>query len=344
MLLGARPAVEPGREPAPLYRATPGLLAARRDHEHDATCSLRRPWSESPSTSRTTCPAGSSSARARPRSTALPTDVFWIGVLAAAAVAARPPCRRRRLAARGLALHARATTVSTSPPPAVCSPGAWSSSTATGSAARMSATRPLRRPFRLVVADGDRRRAARPDRAGRPSRPSFRGRERRRPASRGRPAGARPRRTAHPASAAREAPPVRCARCPTLSSRSPSRSLSSSPGRSRPRSSLTRSQPCSRSTATASSATRFDGRRLTLREGSLRRRWSEVDPAGVVAFELRSSPGQRRAGLCTFAVHLGQGAGSRRALDLGEGQAAVLLAGLDPPLLAPLVASSRPNA
>ena len=84
---------------------------------------------------------------------------------------------------------------------------------------------------------------------------------------------------------------------------------------------------------------RFDGRRLVLREGSLRRRWSEVDPAGAVAFELRSSPGQRRAGLCTLVVHLGQGAGSRRALDAGDGQAAALLGALDPHLLGPLVAS-----
>ena len=84
---------------------------------------------------------------------------------------------------------------------------------------------------------------------------------------------------------------------------------------------------------------RFDGRRLVLREGSLRRRWSEVDPAAVVAFELRSSPGQRRSGLCTLIVHLGQGAGSRRALDAGEDQAAELLAGLHPTLLAPLLSS-----
>ncbi|HXV58172.1 MAG TPA: PH domain-containing protein [Gaiellaceae bacterium] len=79
------------------------------------------------------------------------------------------------------------------------------------------------------------------------------------------------------------------------------------------------------------------GGRLILREGSLRRRWTELDPAAVVGLELVSSPGQRRAGLCTLDVHLGQGAGSRRALDLGEGQAAALLPLLEPRLLAPLV-------
>jgi putative membrane protein len=80
----------------------------------------------------------------------------------------------------------------------------------------------------------------------------------------------------------------------------------------------------------------FDGRRLALREGSLRRRWSEVDPDAAVSFELRSSPGQRRAGVATLTVHLGQGAGSRRALDIGEQQAGELLGRLRPELFEPL--------
>jgi putative membrane protein len=84
---------------------------------------------------------------------------------------------------------------------------------------------------------------------------------------------------------------------------------------------------------------RLDGDRVVFREGSLRRRWSEVDPQAAVALDLRSSPGQRRAELCTLIVHLGQGAGSRRALDLGEEQAADLLARLHPPLLLPLLAT-----
>jgi putative membrane protein len=82
----------------------------------------------------------------------------------------------------------------------------------------------------------------------------------------------------------------------------------------------------------------FDGRRLAVREGSLRRRWSELDPRAAVAYDVRSSPGQRRAGLCTVAVHLGEGAGSRRALDVSETQAAALLRALDPRLLEPLLA------
>ena len=81
----------------------------------------------------------------------------------------------------------------------------------------------------------------------------------------------------------------------------------------------------------------FDGRRLALREGSLRRRRTELDPDGAVSFELRTSPGQRRAGVATLTVHLGQGAGSRRALDLGEEQAAALLGDVRPELFGPLL-------
>ena len=82
----------------------------------------------------------------------------------------------------------------------------------------------------------------------------------------------------------------------------------------------------------------FDGRRLAVRGGSLHRRWSEVDPRVSAAYELRSSLFQRRAGLCTLWLHFGQGAGSRRVLDLGEDQAASLLRVLDASLLEPLLA------
>jgi putative membrane protein len=82
---------------------------------------------------------------------------------------------------------------------------------------------------------------------------------------------------------------------------------------------------------------RFDGKRVVVREGSLTRRWTELDPDGIVSFELRRSPAQRRAGLVTVALHLGEGAGSRRALDAGADQARTLLAQLQPELFAPLV-------
>jgi putative membrane protein len=83
----------------------------------------------------------------------------------------------------------------------------------------------------------------------------------------------------------------------------------------------------------------FDGRRLALREGSLDRRWSELDPSGIVAFQLRRSPGQLRAGVGTLVLYLGEGAGSRRALDLGDEQARELLRAIAPEIFEPLIAS-----
>ena len=81
----------------------------------------------------------------------------------------------------------------------------------------------------------------------------------------------------------------------------------------------------------------FDGRRLTVREGSLMRRWTSLDPAAVVSYAVERSPFQARTGLCTIVLHLGQGAGTRRVLDCSEEQAATLLADLDAPLLRPFV-------
>jgi putative membrane protein len=81
---------------------------------------------------------------------------------------------------------------------------------------------------------------------------------------------------------------------------------------------------------------RFDGERVVAREGSLSRRWSEFDPAAIVAYDVRRSPGQARAGLCTVVLHLGQGVGSRRVLDCAEAQARELLVALDAPLMGPL--------
>lgn len=77
----------------------------------------------------------------------------------------------------------------------------------------------------------------------------------------------------------------------------------------------------------------FDGRRLTVRSGSLQRRRASFDSEAVVSYLVRQSPLQSRSGLCTVVLRLGQGAGSRRVLDCSEEQAATLLAQLDPPLL-----------
>jgi putative membrane protein len=72
------------------------------------------------------------------------------------------------------------------------------------------------------------------------------------------------------------------------------------------------------------------GRWLVLRSGTFNRRASRLDPAASVALTIRSSPFQRRRGLCSVDVHLGLGAGSRTALDLGEDQAHALVTSLEP--------------
>ncbi len=80
-------------------------------------------------------------------------------------------------------------------------------------------------------------------------------------------------------------------------------------------------------------ATGFNGRLLRLREGSLSRRTTIVDPAAIVEYRVRSSPFQRRADLCTMEVRMGRGAGSARALDIDASHAAETARRLDPSLL-----------
>lgn len=87
----------------------------------------------------------------------------------------------------------------------------------------------------------------------------------------------------------------------------------------------------------------FDGRRLTVRSGSLQRRRASLDSGAVVSYLVNQSPTQARAGLCTVVLRLGQGAGSRRVLDCSEAQATALLAALDVPLFAPFVLRVNPT-
>ena len=84
----------------------------------------------------------------------------------------------------------------------------------------------------------------------------------------------------------------------------------------------------------------FDGHRLVVSEGSVSRLRTSLDPSAVVSYAVERSPGQAWAGLCTVALHLGRGAGSRRVLDCSEEQASALLAALDVPLFAPFASGS----
>lgn len=81
---------------------------------------------------------------------------------------------------------------------------------------------------------------------------------------------------------------------------------------------------------------RTDGTWLVVGEGSIVRRRTVVAADAIVALRIVSSPTQRRAGLCTLHVDLGAGAGSRRALDLGQADAHALARDLLPTLTQPL--------
>ena len=86
----------------------------------------------------------------------------------------------------------------------------------------------------------------------------------------------------------------------------------------------------------------FVGSRVVIREGSLTRRWTSLDPSAVISYAVARSPFQARSGLCTVVLHLGQGAGSRRVLDCSEEQASAFLATLDAPLFTPFAVAEVP--
>ncbi len=81
--------------------------------------------------------------------------------------------------------------------------------------------------------------------------------------------------------------------------------------------------------------------RLTMRGGSLTRRHTIIDPGTVASYSISSTPFQRRVGLCTLTASMGRGAGSRSALDIGQGQAVAVLAAAEPQLLADFTTSSN---
>jgi len=83
--------------------------------------------------------------------------------------------------------------------------------------------------------------------------------------------------------------------------------------------------------------------RVVTREGTVSRRWTVFDPDAIVAYEVRRTPFQARAGLNTIVLHLGEGAGSRRLLDVGDDQARSVLASIAPWTLAPLVVGRQPE-
>ncbi|MFJ2029780.1 PH domain-containing protein [Streptosporangium sp. NPDC087985] len=82
----------------------------------------------------------------------------------------------------------------------------------------------------------------------------------------------------------------------------------------------------------------YDGARLSVRSGSLRRSQAVVEERAVVGWTLRQTWFQRRAGLLTVVVGVGAGTGGYEAIDVGEAEGVAFAAEVTPGWLAPFVA------
>ncbi|MBF8193434.1 PH domain-containing protein [Nonomuraea sp. K274] len=81
----------------------------------------------------------------------------------------------------------------------------------------------------------------------------------------------------------------------------------------------------------------YDGVRLAVRSGSLRRSHAVIERRAVVGWRLRQTWFQRRAGVLTLIAGVGAGKGGYSALDVSEAQAAQFPAEVTPDWLAPFL-------
>ncbi len=81
----------------------------------------------------------------------------------------------------------------------------------------------------------------------------------------------------------------------------------------------------------------YDGVRLTVRSGSLRRAQAVVERRAVVGWRLRQTWFQRRAGVLTMIVGVGAGSGGYSAIVVSEAQATAFPAEVTPEWLAPFL-------
>ncbi|MEV4749355.1 PH domain-containing protein [Streptosporangium sp. NPDC049248] len=83
----------------------------------------------------------------------------------------------------------------------------------------------------------------------------------------------------------------------------------------------------------------YDGSRLSVRSGSLRRSQAVVEKRAVVGWTLSQTWFQRRAGLLTVTAGVGAGTGGYAALDVGEAEGPAFAAEVTPTWLAPFLVS-----
>ncbi|MEU8382071.1 PH domain-containing protein [Streptosporangium sp. NPDC048865] len=81
----------------------------------------------------------------------------------------------------------------------------------------------------------------------------------------------------------------------------------------------------------------YDGSRLSVRSGSLRRSQAVVEERAVVGWTLSQTWFQRRAGVLTVTAGVGAGTGGYAALDVGEAQGPAFAAEVTPAWLAPFL-------
>ncbi|GAA3100794.1 PH domain-containing protein [Nonomuraea salmonea] len=84
----------------------------------------------------------------------------------------------------------------------------------------------------------------------------------------------------------------------------------------------------------------YDGRRLSVRSGSLRRAQAVVERRAVVGWRLRQTWFQRRAGVLTLIAGVGAGKGGYSAMDVSMTQAVDLSTEVTPEWLAPFLNQS----
>lgn len=81
----------------------------------------------------------------------------------------------------------------------------------------------------------------------------------------------------------------------------------------------------------------WDGERVSVREGSLRRRQFVVERPGIVGWRMRQSWFQRRINLVTLDVAVGAGRGAYAAVDVDRTEAVRFAADVTPAWIAPLL-------
>ncbi|GAB1821844.1 PH domain-containing protein [Herbidospora sp. RD11066] len=81
----------------------------------------------------------------------------------------------------------------------------------------------------------------------------------------------------------------------------------------------------------------YDGTRLSVRSGSLRRAQAVVERRAVVGWTIEQSWFQRRSRLVTVIAGVGAGSGGYKAIDAGETQAAAFAAEVTPEWMAPFL-------